>query len=146
MNVKEKLTELIENAENQRLSVALCCTVDELIDIPRREEYVAEYLIAHGATVQEWISVEDGLPKDGEIVLIYDGNAYQWKPEQSVAKFVKGKSKEQLKAEGYKTICSADEDGNNKKPYKWVSTNSPMSWFGQMVTHWMPLPQPPKGE
>ena len=137
MDVKEKLVEIVKRAAH------LCLpsnTKDFHIDM-----FVTD-LIAHGVTVQEWISVKDRLPEDGEILLIYDGDAYQWKPEQSVAKFVKGKSKEQLKAEGYKTICSADEDGNNKKPYKWVSTNSPMSWFGQMVTHWMPLPHPPKGE
>jgi hypothetical protein len=94
----------------------------------------------------EWISVDDRLPKDGERVLIYDGNAYQWCPTVNAAIFVKGRTANELKADGYKLISIADEDGNNKKPYCWKCNHSHMKWFGQMVTHWMPLPELPKGE
>ena len=148
MRARERLIELLEQCS---CAYPPPCT-SECADCNKVEMYdkeianIADHLLANGVTVQRWIPVTERLPEDGEIVLIYDGNAYQWKKNQSVAKFVKGKSKEQLKAEGYKIICSADEHGNNKKPYRWVSTNSPMSWFGQMVTHWMPLPQPPKEE
>lgn len=101
-------------------------------------------MLEKGYCKQEWISVEDKLPENGQMVLIYDGNAYQWKPTISCAIFQKGKTKEQLKEEGYKTMSGADEYGNNKKPYRWCSGNSPMNWHGQMVTHWMPLPETPK--
>ena len=92
----------------------------------------------------EWISVKDRLPDDGETVLIYDGNAFQWSPSVNSAIFRRGKTKEELKANGYRSIAGCDEDGNNKKPYAWYCPHSHMSWFGQYVTHWMPLPEPPK--
>ena len=34
--------------------------------------------------------------------------------------------------------------GNNETKYSWVAPQGPMSWFGQEVSHWMPLPEPPK--
>lgn len=92
----------------------------------------------------EWISVEDRLPDDNQDVLIYDGNALQWKPSVSVATFSKGRTKEELRKGGYLRISCSDEDGNNKKPYCWRCTHSHMIWFGQYVTHWKPLPEPPK--
>ena len=35
---------------------------------------LANYLIAHGVTVQEWISVKDRLPQEDERVLVWIGN------------------------------------------------------------------------
>lgn len=37
----------------------------------------------------------------------------------------------------------ADEHGNNRKPYCWIANGGPMTWFGQEVSHWMPLPERP---
>lgn len=93
--------------------------------------------------IPQWIPVTEMLPEDGQKVLIYDGNAEQWKPSVNVARFRKGKTKEELAKIHYACISGADEDGNNKRPYCWDSTHSHMSWFGQYVTHWMPLPEHP---
>ena len=76
-----------------------------------RNMYLAESLIAHGVTVQEWISVKDERkPKAEEDVLVLNA-------------------------------CGCDvawlmDDG------KWSTTLI----SDYPVTHWMPLPQPPKGE
>ena len=56
MNVREKLVALCEDLETLP-----CCDT---------YEGQAEYLIAHGVTVQEWISVDDRLPMDEETVII----------------------------------------------------------------------------
>ena len=110
--MRDRLIELIESAENQRMFMVLCCTVDELIDVPEREEYVAEYLLANGVTVQKWISVKDRLPEEGEDVLTYRGSGYRVEALESVS-----------------------------RKY-WE--NDIFCYYP--VTHWMPLPQPPKGE
>ena len=84
----------------------------------------------------EWISVDDKLPTDTQKVLIaVRGSNIQ------CATFHKGKTKEQV-AETH-MMCGSDEYGNNLRPFRWYADGGPMSWFGQDVTHWMPLPVPP---
>ena len=56
MDVRKKLVEIIQN------SVGGCAR--------HWAEVIADGLIAHGVTVQEWISVDDMLPKKDEIVII----------------------------------------------------------------------------
>ena len=63
MDVREKLVELIESAR--------CCGSNT-------SEEIAENLIAHGVTVQEWISVEDRLPEHGDVVVVW--NTYMEHP------------------------------------------------------------------
>lgn len=88
----------------------------------------------------EWINAEDRLPNNDEKVLIYD-ELYK---EINVAIFRQGRTKTELAQMKNTVITSADEDGNNKKPYMWYGVQSFMQWFGQRVTHWMPLPEPPE--
>ena len=84
-------------------------------------EYLADYLVKNGVTVQEWISVKDRLPEEGEYVLcVLKGFNYGGKIQ--VCKFVPA-------------------DKFKDKPYFEHFRNGFPS-----VTHWMPLPQPPKGE
>ena len=65
MDVREKLVELIEKASYE-------CDegTRDLYDMREVADGIADFLIAHGVTVQEWISVKDRLPKDDEIVII----------------------------------------------------------------------------
>ena len=58
MDVREKLVELVKRA---------------IIDWQHGDasEWIADYLISNGVTVQEWISVEDRLPKPFESVLVF---------------------------------------------------------------------------
>lgn len=82
-------------------------------------EYLADYLIKNGVTVQEWISAKDRLPEEGEYVLcVLKGFNYGGKIQ--VCKFVPA-------------------DKFKDKPYFEHFRNGFPS-----VTHWMPLPQPPK--
>ena len=73
-------------------------------------------LLAHDVTVQEWIPVTERLPELGERVICTDGYAVF----------------EQYRVELSCVYGMWDRGG----------LKSPM----QEVTHWMPLPQPPKGE
>ena len=83
-------------------------------------EDVADYLISNGVTVQEWISVDDRLPEDSN-----DGFADAVLVTdgfvQHMAYFVGGEWR-------------FAESGEIKEPM----------WY--RITHWMPLPNPPKGE
>ena len=86
-------------------------------------ELIADYMISNGVTVQEWISVKDRLPDTAERVLVcktWLGRVY--KPEY-----------------GYY------QDFPNQKGCWYVLTE--FGYYPQReVTHWMPLPRPPKGE
>ena len=119
---RDRLIELIEGTENQRMTIGLCCTVDEVIDLPSREEYIANYLIANGVTGQTWISVKDRLPKEGEYVLCVLKGCFNYGGKIQVCKFVPA-------------------DKFKDKPYFEHFRNGFPS-----VTHWMPLPDAPKGE
>jgi hypothetical protein len=74
----------------------------------------ANFLIANGVTVQQWIPVTERLPENDQYALcvMEDGSfrVFQWN-----------------------YIDWMWNDGN-----EW--------WQEKDVTHWMPLPEPPKGE
>ena len=86
-------------------------------------EECADRLVPKGVTVQEWISGKDRLPDTAERVLVcktWLGRVY--KPEY-----------------GYY------QDFPNQNGCWYVLTE--FGYYPQReVTHWMPLPQPPKGE
>ena len=73
-------------------------------------------IISHGITVQEWIPVTERLPKDGARVLA-------------------------LHDDGIIRI------GISRGYFPSIVSRTNTKSFGiAEVTHWMPLPQPPKGE
>lgn len=97
------------------------------IDTQQDVEYVADHLISNGVTVQEWISVDDRLPEedDNYIVTACDegcsaGEGIWYSTVVVVAEYYKGS-------------------------WTWYEGSSEYSLEGT-VTHWMPLPKPPKGE
>ena len=97
--------------------------VDLIIDAKRTDpetgsftEYLADHLIANGVTVQEWISVKDRLPEPWKQVLIYSRYDFC-----EVALYI-------------------------GIPGKWRVTWNHDMLDADSVTHWMPLPHPPKGE
>ena len=108
MDVREKLVELLRNSPH----------LDTIKGYKGNDctfEQGADWLIAHGVTVQEWISVKDRLPKNiANRVLV---------------------------------VCERSNGvfyAHYEKPF-WINleTDKP---FISTVTHWMSLPQPPKGE
>ena len=87
---------------------------------------VADHLISNGVTVQEWISVKDRLP---------DNKEHDWVLAQVV------------EDNGYMHIPKVMEYRQSKndwfeETYGWLSEHNGLF----SVTHWMPLPNPPKGE
>ena len=86
------------------------------IDTQQDVEYVADHLISNGVTVQEWISVEDRLPEEKVNCIVYYKHAY-------------------CDNDDYWAIGICFYNGEKFQ----------MDW-SYKVTHWMPLPKPPKGE
>ena len=148
MDVREKLIEILRKP----------IFPHELVD---PTEAVADYLLDNGVTVQEWISVEERLPEENEYVMIWSG-------EWQIAKIEKGISKKERElmkngeindpveigwnaSGGYRQLrrselyMACDEGWNNNVPYCWYVNGGMSKLFGQNVTHWMPLPEPPKG-
>ena len=121
MDVRGKLIELLTNS--QQLDV---------IDWATGWEEAANYLIAHGVTVQEWINSDEMLPEfpclavdvNGSSVFIPDGiltikdKHGEWCINSSLAKEVR-------------LI-----DGTKIDALIWENR----------IAYWMPIPQPPKGE
>ena len=79
-------------------------------------EYLADYLISNGVTVQEWIPVEERLPEEKGNCIVNCKHAY-------------------FDNDDYWTIGICFYDGEEFQ----------MDW-SYKVTHWQYLPQPPKGE
>ena len=93
---------------------------------------IAQHLITHGVTVQEWISVEDKLP---EVVSIHKGYRSTVKKSIRVLCVCVQKSGKTMVKEGY---C---EWYNDYPEPRWKIPGTI-----DEVTHWQYLPQPPKGE
>ena len=84
---------------------------------------IVDALIENGVTVQEWISVRDKLPdQSGEVLVIVSGN-----PQKNI------------------TLNCAYELAEYDPYDGWIMEMWP-EWEDAVVTHWMPLPLPPKGE
>lgn len=142
MNVREKLVELLKNAKAAMKSENLSCDI-------ARNMFVVDFMMSNGVTVQKWISVKDRLPENGVHVLLcceihrYDG--------EIAGKYVC----DGYYAEANKLIAGEYEYSEEDDEYylregwyevikNWYAyTSVPVEDF---VTHWMPLPEPPKGE
>ncbi len=109
MNAREKLIELLE----PHMSGLACeyesgsCELTSCRSCNARN--IADHLIAHGVTVQEWIPVKDRLPDKPMKCLVY---------------------------------TKRGECGG----YEITYYNQGFNLQYSNVTHWMPLPEPPKGE
>ena len=124
MDVREKLLELIDDALQRKEGTARVVG-------KRYVNTIANHLIENGVTVQEWISVDDRLPSDEQDVLViahgwggrlvYVGSHKRVEAQKSWLTGITSKSSEWLL-------------------WGWSYLKEPM------VTHWMPLPEPPKGE
>ena len=123
MDVREKLVELLKEI----VAIQECGFGD-----PRPTyETVASYLMSHGVTVQEWISVNDRLPDDEQEVLVI---AHGWD-----GRLVYVGSHKRVEAQK-SWLTGITNKSSEWSLWGWSYLKEPM------VTHWMPIPQPPKGE
>ena len=110
MDVREKLVELLQNAKAAMKSENLSCDI-------ARNMFVADFMMANGVTVQEWVSVENELPEvGGYVVCIAKRNPF--------SRFMP-------------MVARIEKNG-------WV--NPMTEQYISEVTHWMPMPELPKGE
>ena len=111
MDVREKLVELIKEG----IRKGLRARGDDRLDYSFED--VADHLIDHGVTVQEWISVKDRLSEaGGYVVCIAKRNPF--------SRFMPMVAR--IEKKGWANLITE----------QYISE----------VTHWMPIPQPPKGE
>ena len=154
MDVREKLAELLKTnaCPSPFMCVPTCRYYGYGDCFPDR---FADYLIAHGVTVQEWISVNDRLPENGVHVLIccemrrYDGEiAGKYVCDGYYAEANK------IVAGGFPDECDckySEEDDEYYLCEGWYEVIKNWDDFNSVtvedfVTHWMPIPEPPKGE
>ena len=110
-DINEKLVDLIHH----------CTSCEECFDTD-----IADHPIAHGVTVQEWISVNDRLPDNKEhdwvLAQVVEDNGFMHIPK----------------------VMEYRQQRNDwfEETYGWLSEHN----GAFTVTHWMPLPEPPKGE
>ena len=128
MDVREKLVELLDDM--QRSGTGYFGSAIE-------NKKIADYLIRHGVTVQDWVSVKDRLPDEHESF------------------FARSKDTDKSRNAMFTTIsdrvivCAEYENG--KRIVKTANTVDGV-WkvkdilCPSKVTHRMPSPQPPKGE
>ena len=108
MDVKEKLVELIDDM--QRSGTGYFGSAIE-------NKKIADYLIANGVTVQEWVSVKDRLPEvGGYVVCIATRNPF---------------------SRLMPMVAKIEKNG-------WV--NPITEQYISEATHWMPMPTPTKRE
>ena len=125
MDVREKLAELLKSVlPNFRNNMAYWG------EKPIYE--FADCLLANGVTVQEWISVEDRLPEDSGCYLVVYRDKYNGSISIAFDMYVKCNVGEWWESE---FAC----DITNQ--FLWATRLQE-----QEVTHWMPLPEMPKGE
>ena len=87
------------------------------------DEYITDMLMDDGVTVQEWISVDERLPENDVMVIGY------------------------TPCDGFMFVGYYHEE----KKYDWklwriITAMRSTKVMKKKVTHWLPLPQPPKGE
>lgn len=81
-------------------------------------DQIANYLIAHGVTVQRWIPVSERLPKQraGQVLVVKQFNG---EPYVDIGEVLDGRA-----------YCYSDDYCIRPSEH--------------ILTHWMPLPEPPK--
>ena len=123
MDVREKLVELLKEI----VAIQECGFGD-----PRPTyETVASYLMSHGVTVQEWISVKDRTPTEADgTVLVCLADVFPYNEKEPY-----------IDAKHDRRITEAHYSQFSKCWYKEGAV-----FPDGIVTHWMEKPKPQKGE
>lgn len=122
MNAKEKLVELVNG-------VLKYLPYGEISSHTATD--IANRLISNGVIAQEWISVKDRLPEEDGCYLTYASD--------STAGFV-------VTFRFAEDGESVDEEDLYRLKNVWYDYGEYGYYPIEGITHWMPLPEPPKGE
>lgn len=88
-----------------------------------RADKLADHLIQNGVTVQEWISADERLPENDVMVIGY------------------------TPCDGFMFVGYYHEEPKyDWKEWRIITAMRSTKVMKKKVTHWLPLPQPPKGE
>jgi hypothetical protein len=92
-----------------------------------RKKQINNFRIFESLNYGTWISCDEQLPNENEFVL--------------------GREIRSNGGPGYEIVRLIETEHpstNNSKDYEW-KTSGPKQFFGQEITHWMPLPALPDG-
>ena len=121
--MREKLIKVLDVIESCNAKYCCDCEFAEDVEgcVRRKKEIIADHLIASGVTIQKWIPVTERLP---------ELETYTYSVDVLFSDYEEGIHV------GY--VCL--ETGT------WKDKYSRHLYAEHKVTHWMPLPSPPKGE
>lgn len=126
--MREKLIELIAQVQD-------CgCDVTDVVEMNYVEnDMLADYLIANGVTIQRWIPVTERLPEDRASVLCHYNGVFG--QITRIARFANC-----LESVNQYVFYDVKRSG-------FYIYDSEIGYYEvNDVTHWMPLPEPPKGD
>lgn len=128
-NVREKLVELLRNGKKEhirfsRIGNPITSIFEPMVD-NKMVETLADHLLANGVTVQEWFPVTEPPKENGRYyVYVKMHDIFYVK----IASFYK------------ESVTGLHDKG-------WYDYDSDIGFYEvKNITHWMPLPTPPKGE
>ena len=126
MDVREKLVELQMQAD-------IADNVSE--NKTQHREFTADFMMANGVTVQEWISVKDRLPEEHDSIWARLYGTEQWQPGL-------------FRKCSYDVIaCVEKKDGSRRtvsiRTYDGKWDHNKLN--EETVVCWQPMPQPPIG-
>ena len=117
MDVRENLVEILKQAPFEGK------VLDEWW-FEEKIKRIADHLISNGVTVQEWISVDDRMPDScGFPCLLCGENSF-----------------------GQIRVFEGFTGYMERGKLEWHSNQKDIDIDVWTITHWMPLPNPPKGE
>ena len=126
-NTREKLIELLCQAHNLATAASVFGFGD--ISYAQQLEMEADHLIANGVTVQQWIHVTERLPEVVDSYIVAIKSKSYWEKDYTY----------------YTDVATYNP---YEKAYIDDCWNTYNDWDeGQQylhITHWMPLPEPPK--